>query len=148
MIRNNLLLIFFSLYLSSCVYLPYHDEMWYKHGEDRIEVRKALLECGLSTVGISEEFTEICMLISGFRQKDEYALLFREYPIDICNPPYTERPAICDTVPTRNTEYRLNSLYCNGKGGIIFKKSYGENFGIYSTYRKNETDPVPWECLP
>jgi len=136
--RNNLLFIFFLLYLSACNSIPY-DETWHKWGEDQIEVRKALLECGAPSPFSSgyraskdtHTYMYACMLVSGFRPKDESASLFlREYPIDLCNPPHSKRPSICDTLPSRNIERRLNSKYCKGE-----------------SYRK-ETDPVPWECLP
>jgi|GEM_PF-1468134 len=150
---NLVLSLFFLLCLTGCGHISPDDEIWFKYGEDRVETRKALLECGLSNPETPIRFTEICMLVSGFRRKGEYDLLFRDYPTDLCNPPHSERPDICDTIPSRDIKKRLNSNYCKySKEAEYFYFMWNREPRPPNTSppinSRKETDAVPWKCLP
>ncbi|MCZ2159273.1 hypothetical protein NPX99_08500 [Bartonella sp. 220] len=95
---------------------------WEKPGADRLEVKKALLECGMPAPydvfpenrkqNINAKATTYaCMLQAGFRYKDEevaraggWCYTFREENLPICRPGAV--------IPQRSVKKRLNSPFC------------------------------------
>ncbi|EJF93367.1 hypothetical protein LBE40_05960 [Bartonella taylorii] len=101
---------------------PGYIYMWEKLGADKLEVKKALLECGMPTpydedsenreVSINAKATiYACMIQAGFRYKDKavsraggWCYTFKEENLPICQPGAV--------IPQRSVKKRLNSPYC------------------------------------
>ncbi|OPB33920.1 hypothetical protein [Bartonella taylorii] len=98
-------------------------DAWEKSGADKLEIKKALLECGTQTfsdlssekgLSIREKLNahasvDACMLQAGFRNKFEEPRWcerekYKVYNLSICRPGAV--------IPQRSVEIRLNSPYC------------------------------------
>ncbi len=98
-------------------------DAWEKTGADRLEIKKALLECGTQAfsdlpsekdLSVRERLNahasvDACMLQSGFRNKFKETRWcehekYKDYNLPICQPDAV--------IPQRSVEVRLNSLYC------------------------------------
>ncbi|GAA4666011.1 hypothetical protein [Bartonella pachyuromydis] len=93
-------------------------DAWEKSGVDQIEIKKALLECGIQyldgrlNTDISfneklnaEEAERLCMIEAGFHEKFGMVKLCEKYKnLPICQPDAV--------IPQRNVDRRLNSPHC------------------------------------
>lgn len=124
-----LLLAFFVANTSACGIrkafqpLPYNYEEYKKHNSSEIEVKKALLECGMEDPlgilkpdpGMSRKEViemlagaELCMFNDGFVLAANHPgpLCKRISNIEIC------KPENAHLIPKRDVKRRLESLYC------------------------------------
>ena len=106
--------------------LPEEFQDWTKSGSSVLEIKKAMLECGIVVINYTQPeyvdgktvkqdknsllLAERCMLLSGYSYKGEFGackyVLDQSFPA--CQP-----TAI---IPTRSVERRLSSSYCTSSG--------------------------------
>ncbi|EJF87274.1 hypothetical protein [Bartonella rattimassiliensis] len=93
-------------------------DAWEKFGADQIEIKKALLECGIQHLDgrfdpeksaderfNAEESVNACMIQAGFQDKLGRVKWCEKYEnLPICQPDAV--------IPQRSVERRLNSLHC------------------------------------
>lgn len=143
---------------------PETYEAWVKPGATRLEVKKALLECGKPApapngwayeygMGIKDNdtllnhkfLTDACMEKSGFRNRWGTTLEkscrmhpeYRSYPA--CQPGAE--------IPERSVERRLNSWYCKLKTDLNYCLKHALNPSACTREGKDYNKPPP-ECLP
>jgi len=128
---------------------PGIDEKWHKHGSIKLDIRKAILECGAPNPVHYEHgdfrrelnalaSIHLCMVKSGFRYKNG--------PIDWCREQPEGRLAVCsEPIPTRSVSRRLESPYCKRRTDRAYCIKMASDPA--SCERFNFNSPPP-ECLP
>ncbi len=101
--------------------LPDNYEIYQKNGLGEIEVRKALLECGMEDpIGYlkldtgkndkekveSMVYAEMCMFNDGFTRKNFKSICSQSPHFEAC------KPENAQFIPKRSVERRLSSAYC------------------------------------
>ncbi|WP_409360699.1 hypothetical protein ACRPOS_004840 [Bartonella heixiaziensis] len=98
-------------------------DVWEKPGADRLEIKKALLECGVQTfssfssekdLSIPEKLNmdalvDACMIQAGFSNKFQEPHWCEREKYKVYNLPICQPDAV---IPQRSVEKRLNSPYC------------------------------------
>ena len=121
---------------------------WIKSGVDRLEIKKALLECGHdSPSGFrsgrsydDQAKASLCMEKAGYRHIDE--------PVGWCtNHPEWNLPSCAPgaVIPSPTADRRLSSGYCERKRSYAFCKQTAINPAACETMDFNNPPP---ECLP
>jgi hypothetical protein len=172
-------LMFVSVWLSGCSeYIArnmkmgeptrWPDEKWVKEGTTRLDIRKALLECGdVSTqpdrfvyemvMGIRDIDAILnhqllvggCMEKSGFVEKAgrggrsptlaDYCTVYQDRHLPACQPGAV--------IPERSVERRLNSWYCKVKTDREYCRKHAFNPAACDDPKKDYNNPPP-ECRP
>lgn len=150
-----------NLPMGEPAHLP--DDSWMKHGATRLDIRKALLECGSpstqvdrfiyeKSLGIKDDddilnhglLTHACMENSGYQYWRKGA--FADY-CSVYN--YKHLPA-CQagaTIPERSVERRLNSWYCRLKTDREYCRKHAFTPSACDDPKKDYDNPPP-ECRP
>jgi len=134
--------------ITSCKSISYAYERWHKFGANKIEVKKALLECGAPNPSHYEhsDFRKelnalasihFCMVKSGFRYTEDS---------DWCRERPEGRLSVCGgPIPTRNASRRLEGPYCKLRTDRSYCMKMAPHPALCEDfYFKN---PSP-ECLP
>lgn len=139
------------------------DESWTKHGATRLDIRKALLECGSpstqidrfvyeKSLGIKDSdgmlnqslLTHACMENSGYvywRKGTfaDYCTVYRHKNLPVCQP-----GAI---IPVRSVVRRLNSWHCKLKTDRDYCRQHSFTPVACDDPKKDYNNPPP-ECQP
>jgi len=128
---------------------PDVDERWYKRGASKLDIRKAILECGAPNPAHYEHgdfrrelnalaSIHICMVQSGFQYKNG--------PIDWCRERPEGKLAVCsEAIPTRSANRRLESPYCKRRTDRAYCIKMADNPALCDAF--DFANPRP-ECLP
>lgn len=150
-----------NLHMGEPARLP--DESWMKHDATRLDVRKALLECGSPSTQ-TDRFvyekslritdgddmlshsllTHACMENSGFvywrkGKFTDYCTVYREKHLPACQPGAV--------IPERSVERRLNSWYCKLKTDREYCRKHAFTPSACDDPKKDYSNPPP-ECRP
>ncbi len=122
------LVVLVILFISGCTSKPFQPprssyEYWLVNGQDKLEVKKALLECGYPSPfdrPIDENKYIVgykCMLKSGFVPNSDLAERIKSYNCSFLRK--DSLPLACDLpwdkIPDRSIKKRLESDYCKHK---------------------------------
>jgi hypothetical protein len=94
---------------------PAQYEMWSKQGKTQLEIKKAILECGFSTIyhpTVEDMKPEDYALASRCMENQDYIYRWRSYCPSF---PADHRPSTCLSgvaIPEPSVEQRLNGPYC------------------------------------
>jgi len=125
------------------------DQRWHKRGASKLDIRKAVLECGAPNPFFYEhsEFRNelnalasihLCMVKSGFR--------YDESSVDWCRDRPEGRLPVCnETVPIRSLSRRLESPYCKRRTDRAYCIKMSVNPALCERF---DFDSPPLECLP
>jgi|SRR5690606_17001393 len=129
MIKINLLFFILSLFLAACSSVdlfqppPYEYQRWRRVGSSEDDVIRALLECGVTTPRgrIRGRDEDVAMspgegaLAARCMEGDGFKSDYDDSWVGYCRRWKQEIPACREDAPVRkrDTERRLNSIYCN-----------------------------------